>query len=66
MQQRNEHPRVSLPLMELRGPSGKLYGMLNPTNGIITFKIGKGRDESIDLSPYFKTAKIKTEEYQGS
>jgi hypothetical protein len=45
------------PLVPLRGPSGKLYGMLDVARGVIVFQRGKQRGESIDLTPYFKAAK---------
>lgn len=57
----HDTPSVSLPslLIPLRGPSGKLYGELDVARGIIIFKRGKGRGESIDLTPYFRAATIK-------
>jgi len=47
------------PLVELRGPSGKCYGELDVTTGIIIFRRGKIA-ERIDLTPYFKAAKGET------
>lgn len=65
MTQQNSITTVSLPsaLVEVRGPSGRLYGQLDVCTGVITFKCGQRR-ESIDLTPYFKAAKVKKEEYQ--
>jgi hypothetical protein len=52
---------VSLPSasIQVRGPSGRLYGEFDPHTGIITFKRGQQR-ESIDLTPYLKIAKINS------
>lgn len=58
MQQRDEHPRVSLPLLELRGPSGKCYGEFDPSTCVLIFRRGKLPPERIDLTPYFKAARI--------
>jgi hypothetical protein len=44
------------PLVEVRGPSGRLYGMLDPQQQIIEFKRGKQK-ERIDLRPYLEAAK---------
>jgi hypothetical protein len=49
----------AITLVELRGASGKLYGMLDVASGVIMFKLGPGRGESIDLTPYFKAATVK-------
>ena len=43
-------------LIELRGPSGKLYGMLDRQSLIIEFKRNGERAETIDLKPYFEAA----------
>ncbi len=43
-------------LVELRGPSGKCYGELDVTTGVIIFRRGKIA-ERIDLTPYFKAVK---------
>lgn len=37
--------------MPIRGPSGRLYGMLDPTTLVMEFKAGK-QVERIDLSVY--------------
>jgi hypothetical protein len=59
MTQPNTTPRVSLPpLLELRGPSGKLYGELDVKTGVIVFRRG-AITERIDLTPYFKVVTIK-------
>lgn len=52
---------IDSPLIELRGPSGKLYGMLDPRRLIIEFKAqrggrGSGERETIDLKPYLEIA----------
>jgi hypothetical protein len=62
----NNIPRVSLPsaYIELRGSSGRLYGMLDVARLIIEFKHSGARPEQIDLAPYFKVATVKKEEYQ--
>ncbi len=57
MPQTDNSPRVSLPLMELRGPSGKCYGEFDPATGVLIFRRGKLPPERIDLTPYFKAVK---------
>lgn len=52
MQQPNDTPPPRL--VELRGASGKLYGMLDLSRMVIEFKRGTGRGERIDLTPYLK------------
>jgi hypothetical protein len=49
-------------LIELRGPSGKLYGMLDRQSLIIEFKAQRGgrglrEKEQVDLKPYLEAAK---------
>ncbi len=49
-------------LIELRGPSGKLYGMLDRRSMIIEFKAQRGGcgphdKEMIDLKPYLEATK---------
>ena len=41
-------------LVAVRGPSGRLYGMLDPTTLVIEFQRG-GQVERIDLSVYRTT-----------
>lgn len=56
-----QQPNAPTPprLIELRGPSGKLYGMLDPARMVIEFKRGTGRGEHIDLTPYLKAQKAQ-------
>lgn len=41
-------------LVPVRGPSGRLYGMLDPTTLVMEFQRG-GQVERIDLSQYRRT-----------
>lgn len=43
-------------LIELRGPSGRLYGLLDRQRLIIEFKKGE-QVERIDLRPYLEAAR---------
>lgn len=61
MTQHDTPPSASLQstrLLPLRGPSGKLYGELDVSTGVITFRRGKLPPEHIDLTPYFKAATV--------
>lgn len=44
-------------LVEVRGPSGRLYGMLDPQRLIIEVKRKGEKAEQIDLRPYLEAAK---------
>lgn len=51
--------RVIMPptqLVELRGPSGRKYGMLDPQQLTIEFKKGE-QVERVDLRPYIEATK---------
>lgn len=49
MKQPTKPPRPQL--VEVRGPSGRLYALYDPARGLIEFKRGS-QTETIDLSAY--------------
>lgn len=46
-------------LVPLRGPSGRLYGMLDPQTLVIEFRRG-GQTERIDLTQYRKDTNTRS------
>lgn len=47
-------PGVPAGSVPLRGPSGRLYGYLDPKSLVIEFKHGKRVAEQVDLKPLIK------------